>query len=176
MVETDRHEGRIYQLRAVLRAISPTIWRRLLVRSDSTVAQLHEVLQIAFGRNDEHLNRFAGEPAEYVSAVCCGEVKCSAPPEDCGGTFGFMANRQHYAGFGRVPSEEDLDDFMDALDDEEPSVSIDYHPDRFDRRQNNRALNKLATGSYEEALDEIHHQSVDRIPRRVATQRPDPVD
>jgi hypothetical protein len=63
-----------------------------------------------------------------------------------------------------VPSEEDLDDFMDALDDEEPSVSIDYHPDRFDRRQNNRALNKRATGSYEEALDEIHHQSLDRIP------------
>jgi hypothetical protein len=28
--------------------------------------------------------------------------------------------------------------------------------------------------SYEEALDEIHHQSVDRIARRVATQRPDP--
>jgi len=68
----------------------------------------------------------------------------------------------------------DLDDFMAALDDEEPNVSSDYHPDRFDRRQNNRALNKLATGSYEEALDEIHHQSVDRIPRRVATQRPDP--
>jgi len=36
------HEPRIYQLRVVLRGISPFIWRRLLVRSDSTVAQLHE--------------------------------------------------------------------------------------------------------------------------------------
>src|ERR1039458_2232028 len=58
MAETDRHEEQIYQLRAVLRGISPLIWRRLLVRSDSTVAQLHEVLQVAFGWDDEHLNRF----------------------------------------------------------------------------------------------------------------------
>jgi hypothetical protein len=33
------------------------IGRRLLVRDDSTVAQLHEVLQIAVGWDDEHLNR-----------------------------------------------------------------------------------------------------------------------
>jgi hypothetical protein len=43
------HEAEIYQLRAVLRGISPLIWRRLLVRSDSTVAQLHQALQVAFG-------------------------------------------------------------------------------------------------------------------------------
>jgi hypothetical protein len=30
----------IYQLRAVLRGISPLIWRRLLVRGDSTLANL----------------------------------------------------------------------------------------------------------------------------------------
>jgi hypothetical protein len=48
----------IYQFRAVLRAISPLIWRRLLVRSDSTLAALHEILQVAFGWEDVHLNRF----------------------------------------------------------------------------------------------------------------------
>ena len=58
MAEADRAEAQIYQLRAVIRGISPMIWRRLLVRDDSTVAQLHEVLQIAFGWDDEHLNRF----------------------------------------------------------------------------------------------------------------------
>jgi hypothetical protein len=58
MTETERHEPQIYQLGAVLRGISPLLWRRLLVRSDTTVAQLHEVLQIAFGWDDEHLNRF----------------------------------------------------------------------------------------------------------------------
>jgi len=62
MAETDRHEEQIYQLRAALRGVSPLIWRRLLVRSDSTVAQLHEVLQIVFGWDDEHLNRFEIRP------------------------------------------------------------------------------------------------------------------
>jgi hypothetical protein len=58
-------EPGIYQLRAVLRGISPLIWRRLLVRSDSSIAQLHEVLQIAFGWEDMHLNRFAIRGREY---------------------------------------------------------------------------------------------------------------
>jgi len=31
----------VYQLRVVLRGVSPLIWRRLLVRSDSSIADLH---------------------------------------------------------------------------------------------------------------------------------------
>jgi hypothetical protein len=58
MAETDRHEPQIYQLRVALRGISPLIWGRLLVRSDGTVAELHQGLQVAFGWDDEHLNRF----------------------------------------------------------------------------------------------------------------------
>src|SRR6266851_4547743 len=50
--------GNVYQLRVVLRGVSPLIWRRLLVRSDSTIADLHRALQIAFGWSDEHLHRF----------------------------------------------------------------------------------------------------------------------
>lgn len=37
----------IYQLKVVLVGISPMIWRRLLVRSDNTIADLHYILQIA---------------------------------------------------------------------------------------------------------------------------------
>jgi hypothetical protein len=48
----------VYQLRVVLRGVSPLIWRRLLVRSDSTIADLHRTLQVAFGWSDEHLHRF----------------------------------------------------------------------------------------------------------------------
>ena len=48
----------VYQLRVWIREISPQIWRRLLVRSDSTIAQLHDTLQIAFGWTDEHLHQF----------------------------------------------------------------------------------------------------------------------
>jgi hypothetical protein len=48
----------IYQFHALLRGISPLIWRRLLVRSDQRVADLHYALQLAFGWSDFHLHRF----------------------------------------------------------------------------------------------------------------------
>jgi hypothetical protein len=48
----------IYQLRVVLRGISPLIWRRLLVRSETTLAQLHTILQIVLAWSDEHLYGF----------------------------------------------------------------------------------------------------------------------
>jgi hypothetical protein len=41
------------------------IWRRLLVRSDSTLADLHYTLQIAFGWSDAHLNRFHLHGKDY---------------------------------------------------------------------------------------------------------------
>ncbi len=47
----------VYQLRVVLRGISPLIWRCLLVRSDSTIADLHCALQIAFGWTDRPVMR-----------------------------------------------------------------------------------------------------------------------
>jgi Plasmid pRiA4b ORF-3-like protein len=67
MGETPHDEAQIYQWRAVLRGISPLIWRRrLLVRSDSTVAELQQTLQVAFGWDDEHLNRFESRGREYA--------------------------------------------------------------------------------------------------------------
>jgi len=39
----------IYQFRVVLREASPHIWRRFLVRSDSSIVDLHQTIQIAFG-------------------------------------------------------------------------------------------------------------------------------
>ncbi|MGV8118473.1 MAG: hypothetical protein AB2L14_01795 [Candidatus Xenobiia bacterium LiM19] len=38
----------IYQLRVVLHDISPLIWRRILLSSDSTLKDLHAILQISF--------------------------------------------------------------------------------------------------------------------------------
>jgi Plasmid pRiA4b ORF-3-like protein len=48
----------VYRLHVWLREISPMIWRRLLVRSDSTVADLHYTLQIAMGWEGYHLHQF----------------------------------------------------------------------------------------------------------------------
>jgi hypothetical protein len=48
----------VYQLKLSLRRISPLIWRRLLVTSDTTIAQLHAIVQIAMGWEDLHLHQF----------------------------------------------------------------------------------------------------------------------
>src|SRR5258708_39978649 len=54
-----------YRLHVWTRQISPMIWRRLLVRSDSTIADLHYTLQIAFGWSDTHLNLFHIHGQDY---------------------------------------------------------------------------------------------------------------
>jgi hypothetical protein len=48
----------VYQFHVWLRGLSPMIWRRLLLRSDQTLADLHYSLQISFGWSDFHLHRF----------------------------------------------------------------------------------------------------------------------
>jgi hypothetical protein len=55
----------VYQLRVVLRDISPIIWRRLLVVADTSLAGLHDVLQIVFSWSGEHLHRFVIHGADY---------------------------------------------------------------------------------------------------------------
>jgi hypothetical protein len=39
----------IYRLRVVLNGVSPLVWRRFLVSSKTHLADLHEILQLAFG-------------------------------------------------------------------------------------------------------------------------------
>lgn len=55
----------VYQLHVWIRHISPMIWRRLLVRADSTLANLHDAIQIAFGWSDFHLHRFRIHGRDY---------------------------------------------------------------------------------------------------------------
>src|SRR5450756_2968905 len=63
----------VYRLRAVLHAVSPLIWRRLLVSGESTVADLHTIVQTAFGWGGEHLHRFVIHGAEYLSLIHISE-------------------------------------------------------------------------------------------------------
>ena len=48
----------VLQLHFLLRGINPPVWRRILIRSDDTIADLHYILQIVFHWTDSHLHRF----------------------------------------------------------------------------------------------------------------------
>jgi hypothetical protein len=50
--------GAVYQLKVTLRGAKPPIWRRLRLPAATTLAQLHQVIQVAFGWEDAHLHAF----------------------------------------------------------------------------------------------------------------------
>jgi Plasmid pRiA4b ORF-3-like protein len=84
MQTPDRSPG-VYQLRVVVQSISPLVWRRLLVRSDMSLAALHDVLQSVFTWSDVHLHGFRIHGKEYdstrlggptlisIRAICCSQ-------------------------------------------------------------------------------------------------------
>jgi hypothetical protein len=55
----------VYQFKVVLRGVSPMVWRRILLRSDQTIADLHYSIQVAMGWSDSHLNRFHIHGKDY---------------------------------------------------------------------------------------------------------------
>ncbi len=55
----------IFWLKVQLKGTRPAVWRRLSVHGDTTLAELHEVLQLAFGWADSHLHRFEITGIQY---------------------------------------------------------------------------------------------------------------
>jgi Plasmid pRiA4b ORF-3-like protein len=54
-----------YRIHVWIRRINPMIWRRLVVPSGNTLADLHYAIQIAFAWTDYHLHRFRIRGKEY---------------------------------------------------------------------------------------------------------------
>ena len=48
----------VYQIKVTLRDSQPPIWRRIQVRSDTTLAKLHRTVQRVMGWEDAHLHQF----------------------------------------------------------------------------------------------------------------------
>lgn len=78
----------VYQFKVVLRGVSPMIWRRILLHSDQTIADLHYTIQIAMGWSDSHLNRFRIHGKDYGVA------------HEGGIWFDDNPEKVHLAGFG----------------------------------------------------------------------------
>jgi len=48
----------LYQLKITLKWSKPPIWRRVVVRADTTLDRLHNVIQVVMGWTDSHLHQF----------------------------------------------------------------------------------------------------------------------
>jgi hypothetical protein len=56
---------RVYQLKATILETQPPVWRRVLVPEDTTLDQVHSILQAAFGWWDSHLHEFEIHGVRY---------------------------------------------------------------------------------------------------------------
>ena len=78
MVDSD--EIGAVRLSVRLRGISPPVTRRLRIAEQATLAQLHSVLQVAFGWSDTHLYTFLirggqfGDPDRGLELAISGGV------------------------------------------------------------------------------------------------------
>ncbi len=56
---------KIYQIKVTLHGPRPPIWRRIQVRGDTTLAELHRILQCTLGWTDTHLHQFIIQGEQY---------------------------------------------------------------------------------------------------------------
>lgn len=87
-------QAHVYQLKVWILEISPMVWRRILVRSDSTIADLHYTIQIAIGWSDLHLNRFHIHGQEYGVYHDGGTSFSDNPELVLLSTFGFRTRER----------------------------------------------------------------------------------
>lgn len=55
----------VHRLKITLKGIRPPVWRRVEVASDTTLTELHDVIQVAFGWEDAHLHDFEIDGQRY---------------------------------------------------------------------------------------------------------------
>jgi hypothetical protein len=59
------HPRPAYVLRVSIKETTPPIWRSLSVPADCTLGDLHEILQIAFGWDNDHMHSFTVNSVQY---------------------------------------------------------------------------------------------------------------
>lgn len=182
-------ETPIYQVKIGLRGAKPPIWRRLLIPADTSLADLHAVIQAAFAWTDAHLHVFetpygdfgyadpdlghlAEQPVEFEQVLThvkdkirytydfgddwtheillekvlsrdptllyprCTGGRRAAPPEDCGGVWGY-AQLVDILAHPRHPEHEDRLEWLGL------ETATQFDPAAFDADEINRALARL---------------------------------
>ena len=175
----------VYQIKVQLRGSKPPIWRGLEVPADISLAQLHEVIQVAFDWQDGHMHVFSTpygefgtanaqldhsaeapvtleqvapgqgskitytydfgddwehgivvekvlEPAQAASSPRCTGGRRAAPPEDCGGVWGY-AELAEILSDPAHPEHADRLDWL-GLDDVSDFDPANFDPDTVTRR------------------------------------------
>jgi hypothetical protein len=117
--------ARLLQLKVMIKGSKPPIWRRLQLRSDLTLEQLHHIIQTSFGWQGGHLHEFRvgawggavygpaededfgfGDPPLDESTVAIGEL-LEAEKDTVTYTYDFGDNWQHAVTVEKVLPYDD---------------------------------------------------------------------
>ncbi len=78
----------VYQLHVLLHGVEPAVWRRLLVSSNTSLAELHGIVQAAFGWSDTRRHqfvirgrRYGGSQTDVLSESAALATFCFRPKE-----------------------------------------------------------------------------------------------
>jgi Plasmid pRiA4b ORF-3-like protein len=96
----------LLQLKLLLRDVHPAVWRRVKLADSLSIADLHRVIQLLMGWDDDHLHRFRIHGRDYSIAYVGGP----SFDEDAAAVrlaqFGFRpTERFHYEGRKAHPCE-----------------------------------------------------------------------
>lgn len=69
---TDQHLTHWLQLKALLRDVHPAVWRRIRLVGSLSIADLHHVIQVPVGWENDHLHRFRTHGRDYGIAQIGG--------------------------------------------------------------------------------------------------------
>src|SRR5258708_36642224 len=86
----------LLQLKILLRDVHPAVWRRVKMADSLSIADLHQVIQLLMGWDDDHLHRFRIHGLDY------GVAHLGAPD------FGEDAAAVRLSWFGFRPTERFL--------------------------------------------------------------------
>jgi len=66
---TSKMPGSIHELEISLCEVEPRIWRRFAVRSNCTLAKLHDIVQMVMGWMDSHLHQFVTDDETHYAPL-----------------------------------------------------------------------------------------------------------
>jgi hypothetical protein len=92
----EQHPPLLLQLKLLLRDVHPAVWRRVRLADSLSVAELHRVIQLLMGWDDDHLHRFRIHGRDYGIAYIGGP------------SFGEDAAAVSLSQFGFRPTERFL--------------------------------------------------------------------
>lgn len=65
----EKSRNTVYQLKVTLEDTQPPIWRRIQITGDATLGDVHAIMQIVMGWQDEHMHAFTINKFEYGSPM-----------------------------------------------------------------------------------------------------------